>query len=172
MTTLLNKKGFTLVELLVVIAIIGILAVTLLLTLNPAEAQRKARDAQRLKDAQTLQTILEQFINDGGDVSSIGSQDSGSGGNSCATNWLTIDVCSYVNSVPEDPVNGSSRSCANCTGTQSMVYQVEFNGSEYLIKVRQESDANTSKLENDGGDNSTTGTGAEWYEISSNFSVF
>src|SRR3989344_8558415 len=58
------QKAFTLVELLIVIGIIEILAVILLVTLNPAEAQRKARDAKRIKDAGTLQVILEQAVAD------------------------------------------------------------------------------------------------------------
>lgn len=40
-----KNSGFTLVELLVVIAIIGILASALYLTLNPAQLQRKAKEA-------------------------------------------------------------------------------------------------------------------------------
>lgn len=43
-----REKGFTLIELLVVIAIIGVLASTVLASLNTARA--KARDARRIAD--------------------------------------------------------------------------------------------------------------------------
>ncbi len=40
-----DKKGFTLIELLVVIGILGILAVSLVATINPFEQLKKAQDA-------------------------------------------------------------------------------------------------------------------------------
>ena len=43
-----SSKGFTLIELLVVIGIIGTLGAVALVAINPAEAQRKARDTQRM----------------------------------------------------------------------------------------------------------------------------
>ncbi|MBI5221157.1 MAG: prepilin-type N-terminal cleavage/methylation domain-containing protein, partial [Candidatus Liptonbacteria bacterium] len=39
-----NTKGFTLIELLVVIAIIAILAAVVILTLNPGQLLKQARD--------------------------------------------------------------------------------------------------------------------------------
>ena len=58
-------NAFTIVELLVVIGIIAILAVTLLALLNPAEAQRRTRDAKRLRDLNTIQAIVNQYLEDG-----------------------------------------------------------------------------------------------------------
>src|SRR3989344_7795275 len=60
------RQGFTLIELLVVVGIIAVLAIAALIAINPLEAQRKTRDAQRLKDLSTLQTILVQYIDDFG----------------------------------------------------------------------------------------------------------
>src|SRR3989344_5245272 len=60
-----KSKGFTLIELLIVIGILAVLAVTLLLALNPAEAQKRTRDTKRLRDAATLQAIINQYLESG-----------------------------------------------------------------------------------------------------------
>ena len=54
-----QNKGFTLIELLVVIAIIGVLASTVLASLNSARA--KSRDARRITDLRQIQTALEFY---------------------------------------------------------------------------------------------------------------
>ena len=59
------RRGFTLIELLVVVGILAVLVVTILITLNPAEAQKKARDTKRMKDLATLQAIVLQWTQDG-----------------------------------------------------------------------------------------------------------
>ena len=59
-----NKKGFTLIELLVVIAIIAILDVVVVLTLNPAELLRQARDSNRISDFATLKSALGLYAED------------------------------------------------------------------------------------------------------------
>lgn len=61
-----NQKGFTLIELLVVIAIIAVLSVVVILTLNPAELLRQARDSNRVSDMATIKSSLSLF---GADVS-------------------------------------------------------------------------------------------------------
>lgn len=57
-----SEKGFTLLELLIVISIIAILSVALVLVLNPAEALRKSRDAQRISDLSTMKTALGLYM--------------------------------------------------------------------------------------------------------------
>ena len=59
-----HVKGFTLVELLIVIAIIGILAVVLVVAVNPSAQLHKAHDAQRKSDLAQIQKALEQYYND------------------------------------------------------------------------------------------------------------
>ena len=55
------SKSFTLIELLIVIAIIGVLAVTVVMALNPGEAQKKARDAKRKLDLGVIKNAMEQY---------------------------------------------------------------------------------------------------------------
>jgi len=55
-----NKKGFTLIELLIVITIIGILAVAFLPTI--LDAPSKGRDAKRLTNIQSIQTVLAEAM--------------------------------------------------------------------------------------------------------------
>lgn len=57
-------EGFTLLELLIVIAIISILFVGVVVTLNPAETLKKARDTQRVTDLSTLKTAISLYVNE------------------------------------------------------------------------------------------------------------
>ncbi len=69
-----NSRGdasFTLIELVIVIGILAILAVVIILVLNPSEFLRQARDSTRMSDLQTLHSALGQYQADGG--TSLGS---------------------------------------------------------------------------------------------------
>ncbi len=59
-----SQKGFTLIELLIVIAIIAILAVAVILTLNPAELLRQSRDSTRVSDMATLKSAISLYLAD------------------------------------------------------------------------------------------------------------
>jgi len=62
--TKIQTKGFTLIELLIVIGIIAVLAVVVLLTLNPAELLRQARDSNRVSDIGSLKSALALYLAD------------------------------------------------------------------------------------------------------------
>lgn len=59
-----SRKGFTLIELLVVVAIVAILSITVLLTLNPAELLRQARDSNRISDLATVRAGVSLYLAD------------------------------------------------------------------------------------------------------------
>lgn len=54
----LASRGFTLIELLIVIGVLAVLSVAVVVTLNPAELLRQARDATRLSDLATLNRAI------------------------------------------------------------------------------------------------------------------
>jgi len=60
----MTKKSFTLIELLITVAIIAIVAVALLVLLNPKKQIEKAWDARRKSDLATLKKALEDYYND------------------------------------------------------------------------------------------------------------
>ena len=64
LTTNNHRKSFTLIELLVVLALVAILSVVVILTLNPAELIKQARDSNRLSDLSTINTALNLFSAD------------------------------------------------------------------------------------------------------------
>lgn len=59
-----TRSSFTLIELLVVLALVAILSVVVILTLNPAELIKQARDSNRLSDLATINTALNLFSAD------------------------------------------------------------------------------------------------------------
>ncbi len=60
-----KQKGFTLIELLVVIAIVAVLSVVVILTLNPAELLKQARDSNRVSDLSTIKSAVSLYLADG-----------------------------------------------------------------------------------------------------------
>lgn len=56
------KRGFTLIELLIVMAILGVLAVVVLVAINPAEQMRRARDTGRISGTQQLGRAVQAYF--------------------------------------------------------------------------------------------------------------
>lgn len=169
----MNKnKGFTLIELLVVIAILSILATLVVLAINPAEAQRKSRDATRLSDLATVRKAIDLAIANGADLpgtvatpftgTSAGSRDASS-----TNNYLGMNVSKFLSTLPIDPRQTATVATTLSDGTTqiaagSMVYSFKSNGATYELNAYLESTDNAAVAQNDGGTSATT------YEIGTN----
>ncbi len=179
-----RKRGFTLIELLIVIGILGILVVAVLLTLNPAEAQKKTRDAKRMKDLATLQSAVQQFLDNGGTIpagAGVVTYTSGVAAPATlvdGTGWLALDLSPYLSTLPIDPTNFVARSVSNgCPAATvnataaNMAYRVSMYGAtnadagQFEVNVRQESKSNCKNVANDGGDSD------QWAEAGTNLKV-
>ena len=136
--------GFTLIELLVVVAILGILAVGVMVLLNPVAQIQKARDAQRKSDLAQIQKVLEAYYNDNGRYPlSTGVQGTWANclitspdtytqyriaaplGTNCI-DWGTSWVA-YNTSLPKDPLS-----------TNKYVYNVSSDGQTYYLYAHLE----------------------------------
>ena len=149
-----NIRGFTLIELLVVVSILGLIAVAALVALNPAEGQRKARDAKRARDLSTLQAAIDQYLSDGNAAACTAA-----GGcvstdtTSCSAGWASVNLCTYLNALPTDPVNGQSRSLLGTATTATAEYRIMMTAAgTYEIDAIQESASSTDRALQDGGD--------------------
>ncbi len=183
------SKGFTLIELLIVIGILGILVVAVLLTLNPAEAQKKARDSKRMKDLATIQSVMDQYVQGGGSLVACTATWTTTGVNPSGavdgSGWIPLVVSTYISSEPLDPQNNTTKVCAgsnaggaaqgcncpavgNCAAptAQNMVYRARCStGGTYEVDVRQESLADVNNVLQDGGD------AGSWAEVGTDLAL-
>lgn len=171
------EKAFTLVELLIVIGIIGVLSVTVLVNLNPGEAQKKSRDAQRIKDLGDLYNAIELYVADTGNTFtgalagtprfSNGLTNDAQRTNCTNSGWLelAVNLCPYIKRLPLDPRNTATIGFTTSTGgTVSAVARYGWNveaGTTQMFKLytRLESRDNRAKYAQDGGNS------AEVYEV-------
>lgn len=125
MTKKLNS-GFTLIELLVVIAIIGVLATTVLASLNTA--RQKARNARRITDLRQISLALELYYDTNNSYPNPG----GGWRSQCAAwgNFVPDQVIpgltpTYISVFPADP-------SMNVAGNLSC-YLYLSNGVDYAL---------------------------------------
>src|SRR3990167_1519720 len=67
--TYFSRSSFTLIELLIVLAVLSILSITVILTINPSEFLKQARDSTRLSDMANINSSLNLFVVDSPDAS-------------------------------------------------------------------------------------------------------
>src|ERR1700680_4860251 len=103
------KKGFTLIELLVVIAIIAILSVVVILTLNPAELLRQARDSNRVSDLSVMKTAISQYLSDVSSPNLASSTNAYAGCYESAATSTAGSKCAFTSSPITTVVTSTSR---------------------------------------------------------------
>lgn len=113
----LGDGGFTLLELLIVVSIIAILSVALVLVLNPAEALKKSRDAQRMSDLSTIKTALGLMLTS----TSTPSLDNNfaSAGTVCTTGYGTSGALSAAPKIRYSAAGVTSLTTGAAAGTDS-----------------------------------------------------
>lgn len=159
-------EGFTLIELLVVIGIIGILAILVLLAINPAEMQRKGRDATRLSDLATIKKAIDLTLTNNTNAQLQGSTDipffadsTGTRATDTNANYAGLDIHTFLSNLPIDPLYESLSTeeipIANGLTTitkDNMRYFFGSNGATYELNAILESTSNYGKVTGDGGD--------------------
>ena len=168
-----SLKGFTLLELLIVIGILAILAVAVVMVINPAQLLAQARDSRRLSDLNTLQTALNFYsVESGQDFSSpdhlvytslpdTSSDCSSYSLPSLPSGWsyhcVTEDHLRDIDGSGWLPVDFSSLSPSPLSTlpvdpkNDADYYYTFVKGGSYEITSRVESDKYASKAANDGG---------------------
>lgn len=142
-TQYIVTSGFTLIELLVVIAILGILAVGLLMAINPITMTEKARDSVRKNDIVSIRRALEQYAVDhnGQYPLAVNSVRSCAIDSNCyvystdTPNWLPELVDDgYLKRMPVDPINNHNAPWTVSPAYYSYSYgNVHSNGTFDLV---------------------------------------
>ncbi len=160
------RKGFTLIELLLMITIIVIMTALILIAINPAEMARRGRDATRFQDLESIRKAIailtaQESAELPGDLASphTGSTLNPAQTRECGdtvNNWLGMDVCTYLPTLPIDPRHGDGSPWA---------YEFAADGSRYELRSKVESTRNYDRARNDGGNQNTCPGVDCWFEV-------
>lgn len=169
----IRNQGFTLVELLVVIAIIAVLAAVVVLVVNPVELTKRSRDAVRLSDLASLQQAINVVVQDStltplqtyctppadtGTLPCTGVTTDSGGREINGSGWVKVDLSGQttinIPTLPIDPSNGATYK-----------YTYFGNSTGYKLEATLESQQQSSKMVNDGGDNNSV------YEVGTDLSL-
>lgn len=133
MTALNLKKGFTLIELLIVMAILGVLAVVVLVAINPVQQLARTRDAGRKSGITQIGHAAEAYYTAHG-----GSYMPNDG------TWLSLLSSSgELSTIPQQIVPNNAASVCTTNIVSGWCYNA--NGSQAVVYTRLESQSENSK---------------------------
>jgi len=133
----MNKrfKGFTLIELLIVMAILGVLAVVVLVAINPVQQLARTRDAGRKSGVTQIGHAAEAYYT------------SHNGSYMDAGTWLaTLSTSGELASIPQE-IAGSAGSYTACSSNEvsNWCYNVDASSANVLVYTKLESQSEISK---------------------------
>ncbi|OGD95640.1 hypothetical protein A3F02_02630 [Candidatus Curtissbacteria bacterium RIFCSPHIGHO2_12_FULL_38_9b] len=110
----ITLRGFTLIELLIVMGILAILAVVIMMAINPAKRQKQARDATRKSDIGQIANALNSYFS----ANSLFPVPSGPASISGLT---SLRASGDLKIIPFDPVGNEYQYLISSTGNNSEV---------------------------------------------------
>ncbi|MBU0569500.1 type II secretion system GspH family protein [Patescibacteria group bacterium] len=137
--------GFTLIELLIVIAILGVLAVVVLVAINPVQQLARTRDSGRMSTVAQLGRALQAY-----------SATDPAGLYPVAATWDTLLTAVELDNIPGLITNSLNAVCTAATQIDGWCYDVDSTNENAIIYSRLEADASIEGL----CDNATTGDNA------------
>jgi prepilin-type N-terminal cleavage/methylation domain-containing protein len=122
--------GFTLIELLIVIAILGVLAVVVLVAINPVQQLARTRDSGRMSTVAQLGRSLQAY-----------SATDPAGLYPVAATWSVLLTAVELDNIPGLITNSLSTVCA-VNVINGWCYDVDATNESAIIYSRLEADAN------------------------------
>lgn len=126
------KAGFTLIELLIVMAILGVLAVVVLVAINPAEQLARTRDAGRFSSVTQIGHALQAYYTSHNATYPTES----------STFISDLSTSGEMGSVPALITSGSYTECG---GTKQSGWCYDSNATDTIVYTRLESQSYQSK---------------------------
>lgn len=121
------KKGFTLIELLIVMSILGVLAVVVLVAINPAEQMRRARDTGKISGVQQLGRAAVAYYTATGTYPDP------------AGDWIQTMVDSGdIATVPADPISGGDPNTCSGTAINNWCYDATLDQAAVWVELAAE----------------------------------
>jgi len=148
------KKGFTLIELLIVMAILGVLAVVVLVAINPVQQLARTRDSGRKSTVTQLGHSLEAYFTARNGEYLDGVNCIGTNGGPVLTAWMgCLEFAGEMSSAPSTIANSvgtkTPKTCdliGGISGSQSQFcYNVNIDSTAAVIFTILESATEESK---------------------------
>jgi prepilin-type N-terminal cleavage/methylation domain-containing protein len=174
------RRGFTLIELLIVIGILAILAVVVILVLNPAQLLAQARDTQRISDLNSVKSAIGLYLTSTSSPSlgttatctASGCEIGGPFGSESVTSSTVVTGTGWVQVNLTEATGGSSLAVLPLDPTNSSIYfyayKADNTNKTFELDARLESTKYYGLMATDGGNKSTCTNYTEsscYYEI-------